>query len=447
MKLSYYHTLRIATRLLSSTGPGPALLFSACRNVPSITGSRHFHYGRPNKKDYYKILGISKNAPEKEIKKAYYQLAKKYHPDVNKEKGAAEKFQEVSEAYEVLSDSEKRRQYDALGAAGTAGFQGAGDPNFGWQFHSNRKAEDIFKDIFKEFGSFENIFGRDNPFGSYAETEHGFDASQQIATTITFEEAARGITKDVLMNVIEGCRRCQSTGVEPPYKKVSCPYCNGTGMVTQHIQGFYMQSTCSRCKGQGAYNKNPCMDCEGHGRLVVEKHVDVRIPAGVDNGQTLRTRVGKQDVYVYINVLESLRHKRVKENIYTDVEISLAQAVLGGTVPVPGIEKDHVVRIPPATSSHAQMCLKNQGIKRLNTSGRGDQFINIKIRVPKRLTDNQKALMQAWAELEQDISGTVNKSPENTDTKPNEMNAEPVDKDKEQEPTNLLGKIKRAIFG
>lgn len=207
-----------------------------------------------------------------------------------KEADASKKFQEVSEAYEVLSDKTKRQEYDAYQSGGfRQGFdnRGMGDPGRDFNFHSTRSANDIF----------EEIFGKGFKFG---ETSHGFDSSQEISVRISFEEAARGVQKTVKINVIDACEPCKGSGVSLGYKKVSCPYCNGTGMVTKKLSGFFMQSTCSHCRGQGLFNKNPCMECEGTGNVVKTRETNIYIPPGIDNDQTLRMQVG------YVSRLQQL---------------------------------------------------------------------------------------------------------------------------------------------
>ncbi|VDM44904.1 unnamed protein product [Toxocara canis] len=362
------------------------------------------------KRDYYEILGLKRGASAKDIKKAYYKLAKQYHPDVNKDKDASARFQEVSEAYEVLSDDTKRAQYDQFGANPYYQQQAAGGARSqtadGWQYQSTIDPEELFRKMFGGRNPFAD-FG--SPFGSdFAETTHGFEASQQHVMNISFEEAARGVTKNVILNVIEDCPTCHGQGVQPGYRKVSCPYCNGTGFVSQQMGGFFMQSACGRCHGTGAYNKNPCLECEGHGRSVQRRTVAVNVPAGIGDGETVRMSVGKTVVFITFKVAPSLRFRRDKYDIHCDVGISVAQAILGGTIKVPGIEQDTYIQIPAGTPSHTRMRLTGKGIKRLDYAGHGDQYINIKIQVPKRLSDKQRALMQAWAELETDISGTVN---------------------------------------
>uniref|UniRef100_A0A914GY00 CR-type domain-containing protein n=1 Tax=Globodera rostochiensis TaxID=31243 RepID=A0A914GY00_GLORO len=282
--------------------------------------------------------------------------------------------------------------------------------DFGWEFHSGKSAEQVFRDIFRDF----DPFGGAGAFGKgrrqFGETSSGHDAAQEVVVNISFEEAARGVRKEVRINVVDACHKCIGTGVQPGFKKVSCPYCNGTGMITQHTQGYFIQTPCTRCGGQGAYNKNPCLECEGHGQNVQQKNFHLDIPAGIDNGQVLRTQVSRSTVYVVVNVAPSARHRREKEHIFTEVEISLAQASLGGTIDVPSVSSSNGntrVHIPPGTSSHAQMVLKGKGIKRLEQPGCGDQILNIKVNVPKNLTARQRSLMMEFAKLEAGRHGTV----------------------------------------
>jgi DnaJ family protein A protein 3 len=411
----------------------------ALTSISSFTPKRTIHFSSSlNAKDYYKILGVKKDAKENEIKKAYYQLAKKYHPDVNKDKGAAEKFQEVSEAYDTLSDADKRASYDQGGQTS--------NPNFGgWQYQSSRSAEDIFRSMFGNL----NI----DPFGGFAESADGFAASQEVLINLSFEEAARGAVKDVSYNSIENCNLCRGSGVQHGFKKVSCPYCNGTGVVSSNRGGFYFQSTCVRCRGSGSFNKNPCNECEGHGTSVQRRITKANIPAGVSHRDRLRLAVGNQTVYLLLNVAESLIHRREGFNIHTDIDVSIAQAVLGGTVKVPGIYEDTNVSIRPGTSSHTEYMLQGRGIKHLEQAGRGNQHIHIKIRVPKTLTERQRALMQAWAELETDCTGTVNNIKKTVDGKTqnaqNDKAEKPIENsdNKNKEDDSILNRVKRALFG
>jgi len=232
---------------------------------------------------------------------------------------------------------------------------------------------------------------------------------------LTFQEAARGVNKDITLNVVDSCPKCKGTACEPGRTKVSCPFCNGTGMETFQQGMFVMRQTCRHCKGTGSYNKNPCIECEGKGDTVQRRTVTVPVPAGVEDGQTVRMTVGKREVYIHFKVAPSSQFRREGADVYTDVSISLAQAVLGGTVRVPGIYEDTHLQIPVGTSSHARMRLTGKGVKKLEARGYGDQYINIRIAIPKNLNDRQLAVIQVWAELETDTPGTVNGIAQTTD--------------------------------
>ncbi|KAI6172130.1 RING-type E3 ubiquitin transferase [Aphelenchoides besseyi] len=375
----------------------------------TVTQQRLFSSNGTNK-NYYDILGVPAAATESEVKKAYLKLAKKYHPDVCKEKDASKKFQEVSEAYEVLSDKTKRREYDAYRSGGfRQGYDNRGGPGGqqGFHYNSTRSPEDIF----------EEIFGRNFRF---ADSAHGFDSTQELTVRLTFEEAARGVQKTIDLNVVDSCTTCRGSGVKLGYKKVQCPYCNGTGMVTKSLSGFFMQQTCSHCRGQGQFNKDPCMDCEGTGNVIQSRSTTFNIPAGIDNDQALRMQVGASTVYLRIQVQPSLIHRRVKENIYTDVDIGISEAVLGSTIKVPGIESDTTVRIPAGTSSHTQLCLKGKGIKRLNSAGSGDQTI----------TPKQRELMLEWHLMEHGGT-TANRPQDKNKTEDKKKSTEATEKSKD----------------
>lgn len=374
---------------------------------------RGFHSSKHlNAKDYYQILGVAKNAAAKDIKKAYYQLAKKYHPDTNKDDpDAGRKFQEVSEAYEVLSDDQKRREYDTYGQTtenmhrqgGAGGFGGHGPQGFSqnWQFRSTIDPEELFRKIFGE-GNF-----KANSFDDFAESQFGFGASQEIVMDLTFAQAARGVNKDVNVNVVETCPKCAGSRCEPGTKPGRCQYCNGTGMETISTGPFVMRSTCRYCQGTRQYIKYPCAECEGKGQAVQRKKVTVPVPAGIENGQTIRMQVGRKELFVTFRVETSRYFRREGADVHTDVSISLAQAVLGGTVRIQGVYEDQTLNIEPGTPSHHKIFLKGKGLKRVNAHGHGDHYVHIKIDIPKHLTKEQKELMIAYAELEKDTPGSI----------------------------------------
>ncbi|CDW57040.1 protein tumorous imaginal discs [Trichuris trichiura] len=360
------------------------------------------------RKDYYEVLGIPRNASQKDIKKAYYQLAKKYHPDVNKnDPQAAKKFQEVSEAYEILSDEGKRQQYDhweTTGAAGSAAGAsgGGGHPGAQWQgFRASIDPEELFRRIFGDLNMGKSGSGFSGwNFNDFAESQFGFDSAQEL-------KAAKGVTRNISVNVVDTCPKCSGKKTEPGYKMVSCPYCNGSGMETFSQGPFIMRQTCRRCFGTGQYNKTPCLECEGTGNTVQRKTVAVPVPAGIEDGQTLRIQVGKKEVFVTFKVSKSSTFRRDGADVHSDVTISLSQAVLGGTVRIKGVHEDVALQIPPGTASHSRLRLAGKGLKKVNSYGYGDHYVHVKIQVPKKLTDRQRALLTAYAEMESDTPGSV----------------------------------------
>jgi len=273
-------------------------------------------------KDYYKTLNVDRSATAKEIKKAYYQLAKKYHPDTNKgDKDAQRKFQEVSEAYECLSDDAKRKQYDAFGAGafsgGQTGGHSAGMDGFGgaWNFRSTIDPEELFKTIFGE-QSWRTSTGTGGFAENFGET-HGFDfgAPSQYQLDLTFSEACRGVNKELQVVVADTCSRCKGNGCEPGTVPVTCPQCHGTGMETISTGPFMMRSTCRMCHGRGTVIKDPCRECKGTGVVRKRKKAVVPVPPGVEDGQTVRVAVGQKEVFVTFRVTKSdyfRRHVRAR---------------------------------------------------------------------------------------------------------------------------------------
>ncbi|XP_053689859.1 protein tumorous imaginal discs, mitochondrial-like isoform X2 [Sabethes cyaneus] len=358
--------------------------------------------------DYYNVLGVAKNASAKEIKKAYYQLAKKYHPDTNKnDPDASRKFQEVSEAYEVLSDDTKRREYDTfgqtseqMGRSGGASAHGPQGFSQNWQFRSTIDPEELFRKIFGD-GGFKA------GFDDFADSRFGFGGAQEVMMNLTFAQAARGVNKDIDVNVVDTCPKCQGSRCEPGTKPGKCQYCNGTGMETISTGPFVMRSTCRYCQGTRMYIKFPCQECIGKGQTVQRKRVTVPVPAGVEDGQTVRMSVGNKELFITFSVEKSRYFRREGADVHTEANISLSQALLGGTIRVQGVYEDQTIQIVPGTSSHTRITLKGKGLKRVNSYGTGDHYVHLKIQIPAKLSNKQKALIQAYAELEEDTPGQI----------------------------------------
>ena len=377
-----------------------------------------------NKTDYYDVIGVKRNATQKEIKQAYFQKAKQYHPDTNKNPDAVKKFQELAEAYDVLSDEGKRRQYDQFGMAGSSGMPpppgsgGGGSGGFGGfnQYHANIDPEELFRKIFGEFeGSFR---GGGGPFGSsgFAENIFGHGPSAEVSVQISFEDSARGCTKQISMNLVDTCPKCNGSRAEPGSKPIKCPSCNGTGMETVASGAFFMRTMCRQCRGKKTIVRNPCRECNGKGQTIQRKTVAVNIPAGIEDGQSMRLTVGKQEVFVTFRVSKSNYFRRDGPDIHTDADISIAQAVLGGTKKIKGVLGDITINIAPGTSSHAKIKLLNKGLPRLHSFGHGDHYVHLRIKVPNSMSEQQKALLMAYAELEKtEGTDTVNNMTNNNE--------------------------------
>ncbi|KFQ20690.1 hypothetical protein N332_00476, partial [Mesitornis unicolor] len=362
------------------------------------------------KEDYYQVLGVPRSATQKEIKKAYYQarlaggtllgwLAKKYHPDTNKDDPKAkEKFSQLAEAYEVLSDEVKRKQYDAYGTASfDPGATGTGAGRQYWSSGPSIDPEELFRKIFGEFSG--------SPFGDF---QNAFDQPQEYIMELTFTQAAKGVNKEIVVNINDSCERCDGKGHEPGTKAQRCHYCNGTGMETINTGPFVMRSTCRRCGGRGSIITTPCVVCRGTGQTKQRKTVMVPVPAGVEDGQTVRMPVGKKEIFITFRVQKSPVFRRNGADIHSDLLISIAQAVLGGTARCQGLYETINITIPPGIQPDQRIRMSGKGIPKVNSYGYGDHYIHIKIKVPQRLTDRQRALMMSYAEDEADVDGTVN---------------------------------------
>ena len=371
-----------------------------------------------SKRDYYEVLGVSKTATQDELKKAYRKLARKYHPDLNKDNPeAAEKFKECNEAYSVLSDEQKRAQYDQFGHAafengGMGGGPGAGGFG-GFGGFGGSGMEDIF-DMF--FGG-QGRGGRSTNAGPQRGADLRFDLE------ISFEEAAFGLEKEISLNRAERCEHCHGEGAEPGSKVETCPECHGSGYVrfTQNTMFGQMvnERPCSRCHGEGKIISNPCKKCHGSGTVKKAKKLKVKIPAGVDNGSRLRVagegEAGVKggpsgDLYVYLYVKEHKFFERDGTTVLCEVPINIVQATLGAEIKVPTLDGQVIMKVPEGTQPGKVMRIKGKGIPSLRGGARGDQLVRIKVVVPTKLSDKQKDALQKFADVCEDNINPEEKS-------------------------------------
>ncbi|KAL2101711.1 hypothetical protein ACEWY4_003472 [Coilia grayii] len=389
-------------------GSSKGLTLTGVSGVPSphVICSSSFHTSAwaNGKQDFYQILGVPRTANQKEIKKAYYQMAKKYHPDTNKDDPQAkEKFAQLAEAYEVLSDEGKRKQYDTYGSAGFDAGQAGGAQQQYWRGGggSSVDPEELFRKIFGEFSGargFGDIFGDNNIF----------DRPQEYVMELTFTQAAKGVNKEISVAIDGTCQRCDGKGHEPGSQVQHCHNCGGSGMETVNKGPFVMRSTCRRCGGRGSVISSPCRSCQGTGQTKQKRTVMVPVPAGIEDGQTVRMPVGKKEIFITFRVQKSPVFRRDGADIHSDVLITVAQAILGGTVRAQGLYETLNLTIPAGIQSDQRIRLSGKGIPRVSGYGYGDHYVHIKMKIPKMLTDRQRALIMSYAEDESDIDGTVN---------------------------------------
>ena len=353
-----------------------------------------------NKRDYYEVLGVQKGAPEDEIKKAYRKLAKKYHPDLNPgDKEAEAKFKEANEAYEVLSDQDKRARYDQFGFAGV-------DPNFGGGAGGGAYGAGgfDFSDIFDSF--FGGGFGgsrRANPNAP----RRGTDAEANIV--VSFEEAAKGCKKNVKYHQIESCPDCGGSGAAKGTSPKTCPHCGGTGQVriNQRTPFGVMQSvgTCDHCHGRGKIIETPCKTCDGKGRIRREKTIEITVPAGIDDEQILnvggRGNAGANggpsgDLHVYVNVRPHSIYTRRGNDVWCEMPITFTQAALGADITVPTLDGKVSYHVHEGTQPGDIFKLKGKGIQSLHGRGRGDQYVQVTVEVPKNLNKRQKEILSEF---------------------------------------------------
>ncbi len=348
-----------------------------------------------NKRDYYEVLGIVKGASPEEIKKAYRQMARKYHPDVNKETDAEDRFKEVNEAYEILADEQKRAMYDRFGHAGVSNSGGFG----GFQdFGGFRDPFEIFEEVFGGLGGFSR--SRRQRGGP----RRGADLRYEM--TLEFEEAVFGVEKEIEVPRQETCNTCNGSGVEPGTSPIRCPECNGTGEIRRQTGFFINIGTCPRCQGRGEIITSPCRECRGQGRTVKTRRLSVKVPAGVDNGTQIRLsgegESGSQggppgNLYVVIRVKPHLYFRRHEETIHLELAINITQAALGDEVEVPTLDGKEMMTIPAGTQTGDIIRLRGKGVPRLrrdgSNMGRGDQIVTLQVRTPTNLTKEQRHLL------------------------------------------------------
>ncbi len=346
----------------------------------------------PAKRDYYEVLGIDRNATDEKIKGAFRKLAFKHHPDRNHNDGAEEDFKEINEAYEVLSDPDKRANYDRFGHSGNDGFFGQGFEGF-------------------NFGGFGNIF--DTFFGGATTAtrqapQRGSDLQYQI--TITFEEAALGVEKEINISRTEHCSLCRGAGHQPDNPPSRCPNCNGSGQVRRVQQSIFGRFTnitpCAHCHGEGSIITTPCPQCRGTGKEKCQRSILVKIPAGVEDGSRIRLS-GEGDagvrggppgnLYLSLSVKQHEFFRRDGDNILYELPISFAQAALGAELEVPTLESNVKLKFPASSQTGEVFRLKNKGIPHLHGRGRGDQLVRLRVVTPESLTKKQRQLFEELA--------------------------------------------------
>lgn len=367
------------------------------------------------KRDYYEVLGLDKNASDDDIKKAYRKLAKKYHPDANPDnkKEAEIKFKEVNEAYETLSNAEKRKMYDQFGPDGPQGFNGFNGGPFGggngYYSYTSTSGFDGFGDIFSDLG---DLFG----FGSTARSSRRNNgpakgADLRYSIDLTYEDVYTGINKEIAINRNEKCTKCNGTGAKPGTKPETCSACGGKGVTYQTQATLFgqvkVQATCSKCHGTGKIIKEICEDCYGKGTIKKQSKINIRIPAGIDDGQTVVLRgegePGKNggpngDIYITVHLKRNSIFTRENNDVYCEIPITFTQATLGSELEIPMVvgEKEKY-KIPEGTQSGTKFVIKNKGFQNINTGNRGNLIFTVQVQVPKKLTKEQRELLTQLA--------------------------------------------------
>jgi molecular chaperone DnaJ len=354
--------------------------------------------------DYYSVLGLSKGASVDEVKKAYKVLAKKYHPDVSKEPEAEKKFKEVLEAYQILSDPEKKQNYDNYGDS-YKNFQGYNQQGAG--FGQGQRMDFDFEDIFNQFTGFDFDFG--SMFGGRSGTSRkrnsDYGSNIKFNLTLSFNEAVFGVEKEISYDRITRCAHCKGTGAEGELK--TCKTCNGSGVELRQQRTpfgiFQSQTTCHTCRGKGKVAEKECSKCNGNGLITKKESLNVKIPAGVNTGNHLKLSGkghegidGSGDLFVIVFVEQHEIFKRDEADIYAEIPISFTEAALGATVEVPTLSGKADLKIPSATQTGTIFRLKGKGIKNLEASSFGDEYVKVIVETPKKLSKKQKELLEEY---------------------------------------------------
>lgn len=362
-----------------------------------------------NKRDYYEVLGVNKNATDDELKKAYRKLAKQYHPDANPDNRAEaeEKFKEVNEAYETLSDKQKRTMYDQFGHDAANGFNGGGFNGYNSGFSGFNGFGDF--DGFDVGDIFSSFFGGASNFSGSRRSGPPRGRDIKVALEITFEEAAFGVKKDITISRDETCDTCHGSGAKPGTNPVTCDTCHGTGQIkyTQNtILGSIMSTrVCNKCGGEGKIISNPCDTCRGKGTVKKQKKISITIPQGIDNNQTLSVKgegnKGEKggvagNLYITVLVKKHSLYTRRGDNIYADIKVPFTVMTMGGEIDIKTLYGDSKYKIPKGTQSNTTVTLKGQGIKNINGRGQGDMFAKLVVDIPTKLTDKQEELLREF---------------------------------------------------
>ena len=365
------------------------------------------------KKDYYEVLGVNKSATDEELKKAYRKLAKKYHPDANPDnkKEAEAKFKEINEAYETLSDPQKRRMYDQFGPDGPQGFGGGAGGPFGGGYYSYTSGFDGFSD-FGDLGDiFSSFFGGGGRTSRQQTKGPKKGADLNLNLEITFEEAFLGVEKEIVITRPETCDICHGTGAKPGTTVTKCPTCNGTGTVRQ-VQNTIlgqMQTTrtCTACHGTGEIIKEPCDYCKGKGTVRKQPRIKVKIPAGIDDNQTVVLRGEgepgekggpKGDLYITVRIKRSSIYSRQGSTVMCEVPITITQATLGANLKIPMVDgSTEMFTIPEGTQTGTKFTIRERGFKSLNSNARGNFVFTVIVQTPKRLNKEQRELLEKLA--------------------------------------------------